>query len=624
MNDAGGAKTIDLAAAADFALGSVSVHPSTREVANGASREVLEPRVMQVLVALARRQGQVVSRDALVEMCWGGRAVGEDAIQRCIAKLRKLAETSGAFHIDTVARVGYRLRADGHAPATPALGTAGEPVLVVLPFDNLSDDREMQFFSDGVSEEILYAIARVRGVKVIGRMSAFEFRGPRKAEAARALNATHVLDGSVRRAGERIRINAQLVDARDKTSMWSEQYDRDIGDSLNLQSEIAAAIAAALRLQFEQGPRAGAIDAAAYELWLRARSTNLADLSDEHSVAAVTLLEQAIARAPAFARAWAALALNRAILLPRTHDAVGTPEHTAALAAANRALELDASCGDALQALAFLKPAFGGYREKLDLFERFLRLRPSDAFASFHYAGALVSVGRMRDSLPYYRLALELEPLSSGLIAPCAATLSSVGRVDEAMALIDSAWAKFPSAAIWFFRAWLKGMKGGSAAVLQEFSEDTALRVGVSEADIALFRHIHGTLVLPEAERRPAARALFDPKAPMLWIGLCKFAALAGCQDEVFEAFANAFASGQPIAGRGLGNFGIPRAVQSAGLFYFDGAAMRNDARFAGVCARLGLVDYWTTSGHWPDCAEEVPYDFKAECAKAAAEMGKA
>jgi hypothetical protein len=192
------------------------------------------------------------------------------------------------------------------------------------------------------------------------------------------------------------------------------------------------------------------------------------------------------------------------------------------------------------------------------------------------------------------------------------------------MVLIDGAWARFPSAAIWFFRAWLRGMKGGSATILREFSEDTARRVGVSETDIALFRHIHGMFVLPEAQRRPAVRALFDPKSPMLWIGLCKFAAEAGCQDEVFEAFANAFASGQPIAARGLGNIGLPRSLQAGGLFFYDGAAMRSDPRFAGVCARLGLVDYWRESGHWPDCAQEVPYDFRAACAKAAAELGNA
>jgi hypothetical protein len=153
---------------------------------------------------------------------------------------------------------------------------------------------------------------------------------------------------------------------------------------------------------------------------------------------------------------------------------------------------------------------------------------------------------------------------------------------------------------------------------LEQFADDTARRVGISETDIVLFKHIHATCVLPEAERRPAVRALLDPKLPMLWIGVCKYAAEAGCQDEVFEAFTNAFANDQPIAARGLGNAGIPRAVQSGGLFYYDGAAMRNDPRFAGVCARLGLVDYWTSSGHWPDCADEVPYDFKAECAKAA------
>ena len=113
-----GVQPVDLALEPDFTLGKLQVRPSSREVEGSGEREVLEPRVMQVLVLLARRRGQVVSRDQLIEACWAGRVVGEDAINRCIGKLRRLAEAHGGFAVETIARVGYRLAVE--APAAPA------------------------------------------------------------------------------------------------------------------------------------------------------------------------------------------------------------------------------------------------------------------------------------------------------------------------------------------------------------------------------------------------------------------------------------------------------------------------------------------------------------------------
>ncbi len=118
---------IDLAAESDFSVGRLRVRPSLREVEADGQREVLEPRVMQVLVALARRRNQVVTRDQLIETCWAGRVVGEDAIQRCIARVRRLAESRGGFGIETIARVGYRLCEQAEGDALPAADPA-QPV----------------------------------------------------------------------------------------------------------------------------------------------------------------------------------------------------------------------------------------------------------------------------------------------------------------------------------------------------------------------------------------------------------------------------------------------------------------------------------------------------------------
>jgi TolB-like protein len=370
--------SIDLAAEADFALGKLNIRPSLREIEIGGDTETLEPRVMQVLVALARSLSQVVSRDLLVTLCWEGRAVGEDAIQRAIAKARKLGESTKAFTIETVPRVGYRLKTEGaHQSKLAVTAAPREPILAVLPFDNLSDDREMQFFSDGVSEEILQALTRTQGMKTIGRASSFQFRGVDKTvrKVAAELGATHVLDGSVRRAGDRIRVSAQLIEATTQTTTWAEQYDHELSDILRLQADVATSVTEALHAKLVHKPEPMLIDPIAFEMCARARSLASKYLSDADVVASVSLLEQAVERAPRQAEAWGLLAANKALLIPRTHDEPSSPMHEAARAAANNALALDPATPSAVRALAFLLPGFARYQERLDLAEKAVKRR---------------------------------------------------------------------------------------------------------------------------------------------------------------------------------------------------------------------------------------------------------
>lgn len=232
---------IDLAHEQAFRLGLLEIRPATREVIGpGERREVLEPRVMQVLTALARRRGEVVSRDDLIGTCWGGRLVGDDAVNRCVAALRRLDADSIA--IETIARVGYRLE------ERPDTATVCEALVAVLPFENLSDEAGMGYFSDGISEEILQAVSRRTDLKVIGRSASFQFRGSQKAltHVAEQLRATHVLDGSVRRSGEQVRITAYLIECESQTTLWSDRFDRRLADVFALQDAIAEAVATAL------------------------------------------------------------------------------------------------------------------------------------------------------------------------------------------------------------------------------------------------------------------------------------------------------------------------------------------------------------------------------------------
>jgi TolB-like protein/DNA-binding SARP family transcriptional activator len=195
-------------------------------------------------------------------------------------------------------------------PVGPAANA--EPLLAVLAFDNLSSDPEMDFFSDGISEEILQRLSRTSKLKVIARSSSFQFRGRDKitANVATQLGATHLLDGSVRRGGARVRITTALIDCANQTTLWSGRFDHDLGDAFAVQDEIAAAVADGLNLVFAPPPTRVKIDPVAHDDYLRARSiAALPSRVDE----CLNLLSHAVERAPDFAAAWSSLAMARAV-----------------------------------------------------------------------------------------------------------------------------------------------------------------------------------------------------------------------------------------------------------------------------------------------------------------------
>ena len=346
---------IDLASEPAFQLGALSVRPSLREVASDSFREVLEPRVMEVLVALARGRGATVSRAQLVDSCWGGRVVGEDAINRCVGELRALAvRADGAgFQIETVRKVGWRLLA-ADRPAAGAMG--GPPALAVLPFRNLGGDPGEEYFSDGLTEELITALGRWRSFPVIARNSSFAYKGHAldARRIAEELGAAYLVEGSVRREGDRVRVAAQLVDGRSGFQVWANRYDRQGRDVLELQDELAHHIAAVLAPEVgarETEAAAGrTADPSAWDLHLRGRAL-LQDFSGESNARARALFEAAIALDPHYSDACAGLATGytRDVLLGVAQDREAWLSH--ALTIARRAVALDPLSSVAHEAL---------------------------------------------------------------------------------------------------------------------------------------------------------------------------------------------------------------------------------------------------------------------------------
>jgi adenylate cyclase len=405
---------IDLARVAPFALGGAQVRPSTRELISGQRREVLEPRVMQVLVALSRQRGEVVSRDGLIAACWGGRVVSEDALNRAISQVRRLAEAVGGFSVDTVARVGYRLEAaDATAATAPAPGSVGAtPRLAVLPFDNLSADPELAYFSDGVSEEILDTLARARDLQVISRGSSFQYRGAGKAvpRVSAELNATHLLDGSVRRSGERVRIAARLVECSSDTTLWSERFDGDLSDVFALQDGISEAIVRALKATLAPEEkraiaRRGTENPAAYDLYLMARRHYVTGLQGDPQWAEtiIRLSRRATELDPGYASAWALLALGQ--VAARYMDGEGE----SGLAAVERALALDPGLAEAYAVKARIFSDAGLHAQARDEVATALRLDPESWRVNYTAALVFYADRRLAEATRHFEKAAALE-----------------------------------------------------------------------------------------------------------------------------------------------------------------------------------------------------------------------
>ena len=297
----------------------------------------------------------------------------------------------------------------------------GSPSIVVLPFANLSGDPREDYFADGMTEEIQGALTQIRGLRVIGRTTSFALRdrAPNLQDVGQRLGVAAILEGSVRRAGSRLRVNAQVVDARDGYQLWSRTFDREAGDVLAIQDEIGRAVAQALQVALlsPQGgsPVAQPIDPEVYNQYLLARRF-LAPSSLEGFVRAAAASEKAISLSPSFAPAWATLAAAHGGMA----DYASAPEEIAAdqrkaVAAAVRAIELDPGLAEAYAARAqLLAQTTWDWESAGEDFDRALALAPGDAdILRMKGAWLLAPQGRIAEAIDLLRRSTGLDPLSA-------------------------------------------------------------------------------------------------------------------------------------------------------------------------------------------------------------------
>ncbi|MBS0558602.1 MAG: winged helix-turn-helix domain-containing protein [Proteobacteria bacterium] len=306
-----------------------------RELCRGGVLVALEPQVFDLLAFLIAARDRVVSRDDLLEHVWQGRIVSESTLASRLNAARSAIGDTGAAQrlIRTLPRKGVRFVGEVReadtagspspapdGPASPIAWRAGArlPAVAVLPFANLSNDPDQDYFADGMAEEITAALSRSSALLVIARNSAFAYRD-KAADlplVRQQLGVAYVVEGSVRRSGERLRITAQLVDAGTGAHLWSERFDGELRDVFDLQERAAAAIAAAIEptlqsaeIARQERERPARLDA--YDFLLRANAL-LADFTATSMLAALDCLDRALAIDPAYAPAMAASAYCRA------------------------------------------------------------------------------------------------------------------------------------------------------------------------------------------------------------------------------------------------------------------------------------------------------------------------
>jgi len=338
----------------------------------------------------------------------------------------------------------FRVSAGGvPVPGAPQTASprARQKSIAVLAFANLSDDKSNEYFSDGISEELLDILAKLPGLKVAARTSTFHFKGKQAAVAdiARQLDVAYVVDGSVRKSGERVRVSVQLVEAEHGSLLWSRNFDRDLKDVFAVQSEVAIQIAKNLKITLDAASLVGSGTASeeAWQLFLQGTRAPLADGDD--------LVHKALALDPRFVRAHLALA-GRVHVRARESGAYIDPARAPAvleqvIAHANDVLRLDAGASSAHVIMSYAQFMSGQTQAAMLNVRRALQLNPNNADAHDAMAGLLLLDGRMTEALAERRRNIELDPLQARRFCNYADLLLLAGRPAEALEALDRALA---------------------------------------------------------------------------------------------------------------------------------------------------------------------------------------
>jgi TolB-like protein/lipoprotein NlpI len=402
-------------------FGSFELDVRSRELRKGAKRVRLQEQPFEILCLMLERPGHVVTRDELRRRLWpeGTFVDFEHSLNAAVKRLRAALgdDADNPRYVETLPRRGYRFIGAVEDERDGAAAPAGRVRLAVLPFTSLGDEGQ-EYFTDGLTEEMIAQLGRLcRGrVGIIARQSSMAFKGTVRpaADIGRALRADYLLEGSVRREGDRVRITARLIESADETHLWVDTYERHLTDCLSVQAEVASRIAQSLTMELMPDQRAGrevrSPDIAAYNAYLKARYywNKMADDGLEESV---VYFEQAIGADPTYAAAHSGLARAHIARAEYYHERPQLALEKAR-AAAERALQLDSTLSEAHLAVGDVRRMLQwDPRAARSAYSQAIALNPSYESAHRAYAVMLASMGRHAQAIREADRACELDPL---------------------------------------------------------------------------------------------------------------------------------------------------------------------------------------------------------------------
>jgi TolB-like protein/DNA-binding winged helix-turn-helix (wHTH) protein/Tfp pilus assembly protein PilF len=600
-----------LPAARFYDFGPFRLDSVKRSLGRAGEPVALPPKAIDTLLRLLQEAGQLVTKDELMAAVWPDTVVEENNLTQSVSVLRRtLGERpDGTPYIETVARRGYRFRAnvvEASVPRAPhrratvlgavaaialalglgvwvrsslqSPGRSSVRSLAVLPLENLSGDPAQEYFADGMTDELTTRLARIGALRVISRTSSMQFRGSHKraSQIARELNVDALVEGSVARSGNKVRITAQLIDARRDVHLWAQSYEREIGEVLEVQDSVALDIASQVKASLSPEEREiltaqRTVKPEAYEACLR--GLNEIEKQTQDSIKESTRdFERAIEIDPLYARAYAGLAdsyelqADRRVMAPR--EAFPRGEQ-----AARRALELDPASAEAHASLAFARHHFdwdwaGAGAE----YRRAIELNPGYPAAHTRYAEYLSNIGRHEEALREIRRAQELDPLSLAVRVNVGRVLFWARRYDEAIQELQKVLAADPGRV--FARIHLglsyeqKRMYPEAVAEFERLTTMVGPGPGLAHAYASSGRTADARRILRDLERP-------SPDGSQDWFFIAGVHAALGENDRAFEWLDRAYQNR---------DYFMPHLQDFP---YMD--PLRSDPRYTDLVKRVGI-----------------------------------
>jgi adenylate cyclase len=590
----------------------------------------LPPKAFETLLYFVERRGELLEKATVMKAIWPNIIVEENSLNQNISVIRRaLGENPGEHRfIVTEPGRGYRfvapvstvaaaLQPNLNVPrlvvevdASPADATSVKSV-AVMPFACFTGDPEKEYFGDGMAEEIIHLLSRVPGLKVPARTSSFAYKGRNTdvRQIARDLDVATVLEGSVRGAGDRIRVTAQLVDGRSGFHLWSHSFDRKFDDIFALQDELAGEILQALQVNLGGKPPTGVLpepptpNVEAYRLYVQGRALVQRGGPDS-TQAGIRLLEKATAHDPKFARSYAELAFAQSILVSigvATSDLLSDRQRNA-----QRALALDPEISEAHAVLGGVSMSRARWLDAEQHFRRALSLNPADPLVHIYYgSGLLPATGRVRAALRASKEAYRLAPAMPTAAMITAAASTNLSLDSDVLAYthlaVDLGYPKstpplpFLDAAV--------AMNAGRYAEAAE-SMNSVLAPSVLEAEGAAVVRLVYAAAAGAADKRVAIEALLSLRAgaaneamarPIMVMLATNWFTRLGALDLAYEV-AHAWLGELETTGV------LPGSVHVGAYWLPEMRPFRQDPRFQAFVTRLGLMEYWKQYGPPDDC----------------------